>query len=382
MYEPARIPADEPDVQPTVQLSWPPVRYWAKTAGVILAMAVGLYLLGRLQGVLLVVLSSFVLALGLQPSIDWLVERGLKRWQAMAVVIVAGFLIAGAAAAAIVPVLITELDDIFAALPDLLDDLRAQGGVLAAAVDRVDWTAMLEGGAEGGGLLKSVTGMAGTVFNVVTVLIVTPYFAYSFPRIKRFWLRLLRREDRPEFLAMVNDSVDRIAGYIAGNLTVSAIAAAVSFVAFMLMDLPYPLALAFWIGITDLIPVVGVFLGAAPVLALASLDGTGMVIAAAAFIIIYQQIENYLIGPRVMKRAVDLSPPTVIVALMIGGSLAGFLGALLALPVAALIKVTIAEGLVARRVQEVRAANAATNGTGNGTGNGLLRRRSTARPLP
>ncbi len=363
-------PSPEPDTRPA--LSWPAPTYWWKVAAGVIGLVVAVHLFLRLQGVLLVVVASFVLALGLQPALAWLERRGLARWQAMAAVMLAGTAATGAALAAIVPVLIGQLDEIFATIPDILDEVRAGGGPLGDLVDRLDWTAVMD--AAGAGLLPAVGGMAGTVFNAVTVLILTPYFAYAFPSIKRFTLRMLRREDRPEFLRMVNESVDRISGYIAGNLVVSVIAVAVSFVALLALDIRFPLALAIWIGITDLIPVVGVFLGAAPVVGLAALDGTGVMIAAIAFIVIYQQIENYVIGPRVMKHAVDLSPPSVILALMIGGSLAGFLGALLALPVAALVKIVVTDYVVARRVHEVRTA--AVNGEA------ASRRPLATRPLP
>ncbi len=370
MLDTAAQPLDDRSERPALQ--WPAPSYWWTVAAGVIGLVVAVHLLLRLQGVLLVVVASFVLALGMQPAITWLEERGLARWQAMVAVLALGAAAAGAAVAAIVPVLIGQLDEIMATIPDILDDLRASGGPLADLIDRFDWTTVMD--AAGSGLLPAVSGMAGTVFNAVTVLILTPYFAYAFPSIKRFALRMLRREDRPEFLRMVNESVDRISGYIAGNLTVSAIAVVVSFGALWLLDIPFPLALAFWIGITDLIPVVGVFLGAAPVVGLAALEGTGTMIAAIAFIVVYQQIENYLIGPRVMKHAVDLSPPSVILAIMIGGSLAGVLGALLALPVAALIKIVITDYVIAKRMADVRTtaiADAAPR-----------RRPGVARPLP
>ncbi len=357
-----------------LNLVWPSPRYWFQIAAGIIGIVMSVFLVLRLQGVLLVVVASFVLALGLQPALAWLEKRGLARWQGMALVLLAGAAAAGAVLVALVPVLMAQLDEIIAAVPEVLDDLREGGGPLGTLVDRFDWSAVVDAG--GAGILPMMSGVAGAMFNTVTVLILTPYFAYAFPSIKRFMLRLLRREDRPEFLRMVNESVDKISGYIAGNLTVSVIAAVVSFGVFWLMGIPFPLALALWIGVTDLIPVVGVFLGAAPVVALAAGESTGLMIAAIGFIVVYQQIENYVIGPRVMKHAVDLSPPSVILALMIGGSLAGVLGALLALPVAALVKIVVTDYVIAKRVEDVR------NATLNGNRSAARRRPSQARPLP
>lgn len=357
-----------------VRLEWPSPRYWLQVAAGVLGLVVAIHLVLRLQGVLLVLFASFVLALGLQPALSWLEKRGLARWQAMALVVLGGAAATGAVIGSIIPVVIGEVDEIIASIPGVIEDLREGGGPLATMIDRFDWSAVMD--SAGAGLLPAMTGMAGAAFNVVTVLILTPYFAYAFPSIKRFMLRLLHREDRPEFLRMVNESVDRISGYISGNLTVSVIAAAVSFVALWLMGVPFPLALALWIGITDLVPVVGVFLGAAPAVALAAREGTGLMVAVIVFIVVYQQIENYVIAPRVMKRAVDLSPPTVILALMIGGTLAGGLGALLALPVAALVKIVITDYVVAKRMADVRTSSL------NGGRTTARRRPTEARPLP
>jgi len=106
-----------------------------------------------------------------------------------------------------------------------------------------------------------------------------------------------------------------------------------------------------WVAITDLIPAVGATLGAILCVIVAAFAGIGALVATAIFFIVYQQVENYVIVPRVMKQAIDLSPAAVILAVLIGGSLAGFAGALLALPVAAVIKVLIRDLLPVDRVR-------------------------------
>src|SRR5439155_4297466 len=106
--------------------------------------------------------------------------------------------------------------------------------------------------------------------------------------------------------------------------------------------------LPMWVAVADLIPAVGAVLGAIVAVAVASFSSVGDAIITAIFFIVYQQVENYLIVPRIMKRAVDLSPAAVIVSTLIGGSLAGFAGALLALPVAATVKVIVRDVLLNR----------------------------------
>jgi len=207
------------------------------------------------------------------------------------------------------------------------------------------------------------------------VLLVTPYFAMSMPGIKRWLVRLLRPRHREDFLGLLGESTDLMANFIVGNLVVSLIAGVVTWVGLTLIGVPYASALAAWVAITDLVPVLGALLGAAGVAAVAFVEAPDTLLWAMLLLVVYQQVENFLIAPKVMNRAVDLSPATVIIALMVGGSLAGLIGALLALPLAALIKVIVEGYIVQERIDKVRAEVA------NGD-RPVRRRRGRSRPLP
>ena len=149
---------------------------------------------------------------------------------------------------------------------------------------------------------------------------------------------------------MFEESVQRIGGYVSGNIGVSIIAGTGAFIALTIIGVPFAAALAMWVAIADLIPTVGATLGALAAVAVAAFSGWGQAVATIIYFVLYQQFENYVIVPRVMKKAVDLSPAMVIVSVLIGGSLAGFAGALLALPVAAAVKVVIKDVWLAGRV--------------------------------
>ena len=171
---------------------------------------------------------------------------------------------------------------------------------------------------------------------------------------KRWALRLLHREDRKGALELLNTASAKVSNYILGNLTISLIAGVVAGVGLGLIGVRSAIILAIWIALTDLIPIAGAFLGAIPAVAVAALDGAGPAIAIALLLLVYQLIENYVIAPRVMKNAIDLSPAAVIIAIMIGSSLAGVLGALLALPLAAVVKLLIEQYVIAPRIDSVR----------------------------
>jgi predicted PurR-regulated permease PerM len=175
----------------------------------------------------------------------------------------------------------------------------------------------------------------------------------------------------------VGESTDLMANFIVGNLVISVIAGVVTWVGLTIIGVPYALALAAWVAITDLIPVLGALLGALGVAAVAFMQSPETLIWAMLLLVVYQQVENFLIAPRVMNRAVDLSPATVIIALMVGGSLAGLVGALLALPLAALIKIVIQDYIVQERIDQVRSEVA--NGESVAR---RPRRKRGARPLP
>jgi len=285
-------------------------------------------------------------------------------------VLVTTALVAGALI--IVPTAIAQADAIAATLPEIRQELRDMGGLGAVVAERLEFSEMITEDQEV--VTRTVGTAAATIFNLFTVGVLVPYFAYAIPRMKNWVLRLVRREERADLLRLVNESTERISGYILGNLTVSLVAGVASFAAFQLMGLDFPLVLALWVALTDLIPIVGAFIGAVPAVAVAAQQGVGMVVAVAAFLTAYQLFENYVVQPRVMTRAIDLSPAAVIIAVMVGGTLAGVTGALLALSVAAMVKIGVEQYLISTRLDKVR-EDAATSSLPR-------RRRGHSRPLP
>lgn len=322
-------------------------RWFAYLGITAVLVIVVLFALVRLQGVLLVVAASMVIALGVQPFIGYLTRLGLSRASAMGVLLAGGVGLGGAVLAMGVPLVSTQLAAITERGPDIIDDMRRRSDLIDAVLSNVDMTSMLADG-------ETIGGFVSGMLNLITVAILAPYLAFSLPQMKIRVLRLLHREDRRDFIRILDEATDRLSGFIAGNLVVSVAAAVSSYIALKLIGAPYPAALALWIGITDLVPLVGVFLGAVPAVAITLVEsGQSEAVAVAVFILMYQQLENYLIAPRVMRRTVNLSPPVVIISLMVGGSLAGVLGALLALPVAALVQLLLDEFVIGVRIRKV-----------------------------
>ncbi|HWB88769.1 MAG TPA: AI-2E family transporter [Acidimicrobiia bacterium] len=372
----AGAPGDVGDSEPWQQ-NWPPPSYWIKVGLALIAAGVALFLLGVLKGILLLVIASFVLAVGLQPAVAWLEERGLRRGLGLAVVLMAILVVVGGMVAAALPLIVSQVTELVTRLPALVEELAAGDGLLSRLAAMIDLEGIANGQtADPAALFDVVGSVLGGVFNFLTVLLVTPYFAMSMPEIKRWLVRLLRPHQREDFLRVLGESTDMMANFILGNLVVSLIAGVVTWVGLTVIGVPYALALAAFVAVTDLIPVLGALLGAIAVGIVAAVEGTDILLWALALVIVYQQIENFVIAPRVMNRAVDLSPAAVIIAFMVGGAMAGLLGALLALPIAAMLKLVINQYVIEERMDKVRAEVVDTGGMME------RRRRRGARQLP
>ncbi len=359
-----RPQTDRPtDEQQLWRSQWPPYSYWARVGLTFIALIGLVALAWSLRGILLILVASLVLSIGLQPAIGWFERRGTTRGWGLAAVLAAGLVIFGGMAVLLVPFIVGQIGELIDGLPEFIEQIEQTGpSFLVQMIELTGIDGLLGNGgsgAESGGEtgidpLKILTDFGGALFSIFTVLIVTPYFALEFPAIRIWSVRLLRPSHREDFVRVLGESTDLIANYIVGNLVVSVIAGAVAFIGFQALDIRFALALAAWVAFTDLIPAVGATIGAVGVAAVVALQGGDRLIAAMILLFVYQMVENYLINPRVMKRAVDLNPATVIVSLMVGGSLAGLVGALLALPVAAMIKVVVFQLYVPERLEFVR----------------------------
>jgi predicted PurR-regulated permease PerM len=345
---------------------WPPVTYWMKvTAGVLLVVGLARVLLA-IGDILVLVLVSVVLAFGFQPAVAWLERRGLSRGWAVALGILAGGVVVGAFLGLVLPDVIRQLAELIRTAPEYFDRATRETGLLADLNERFDLQAKLQDvGAELPGTVLGLIGsFAALVFNSLTVLILTIYFTVNLPRMRAAVARLLGREDRDEFHGIFDEAVQRVGGYVLGNFAISVVAGVTSFVALLLIGVPFAAALAFFVALTDLIPTVGATIGAAVAAVVAAFAGIPELIATVAFFLVYQQVENYVIQPRVMRRAIQMSAPLVILAVLVGGALLGVVGALLAIPTAAIIKVAFRELYLEERLERVRTEELQTQDRG------------------
>jgi predicted PurR-regulated permease PerM len=306
--------------------------------------------------VLVLILVSMFLAVGLNPAVERLTRLGLSRGPAVTVVFFCVILAFVGFGAALVPPITEQITGFIDNLPGYVQQL--QGNARIAEFDRryhllqraqetiskPDFQQDLAQGALGLGKV-AITGL----FSTLTILILTLYFLSSLPQITTYFYRLAPRSRRAR-VALLGDAIlSRIGGYVAGQFTISIIAGATTYIFLLIIGLPYALALALIVAVTDLIPLIGATLGAVVVTAVGFLTGIPEGIACVIYFVVYQQTENYLVAPRVMRRSVDVAPMVTVVAALIGGTLLGVVGALLAIPTAAAIALIVREVIVPRQ---------------------------------
>ncbi|GAA1731771.1 AI-2E family transporter [Nonomuraea bangladeshensis] len=324
--------------------------------GVLTAIAIAQMVVNSLSTIILVVVAMF-LAVGLNPAVEALQRRGLVRRAAISIVfigVIVAFVLFGLA---IVPPVGRELADFIAAVPGHVNELRDHPALrqLDADYQIISQVATFVTTVLGPSLATGIMGASlvvlDGVFTTVTLLVLMLYFLGSLHTIKAYLLKLVPASRRERTSAISEEILTGIGGYVAGNVLISVIAGVVTWIFLSIVDVRYALALALIVALTDLIPLVGATIGAVVVSAVALLQSVPAGIACAVFFIVYQQIENYLIYPRVMKRSVDVTPAVTVIAALFGGALLGIVGALLAIPVAAAIALIIREVVIPRQAR-------------------------------
>jgi predicted PurR-regulated permease PerM len=329
----------------------------ARIVFTVSGIALLLYAIYRVRGVLVLMLIAVFLAVGLDPAVRRLEKRGLRRGHGVAAIFLGLIVFLLAFSLAVIPPLAGQVALFASDLPGQVRELAEQNPRLHDVIIENDIPQKLQDAVSSipsaiSNSFGSVLGIAGSVltalFNVLTVIILTIYFMLSLARIRAGSLRLVPKSKRQRVAELTDPILEKIGGYIAGQITVALIAGSLAFVFLAVVGVPFPVALALWVAIASLIPLVGATIGAIPAFVVAFFDSPTVGVATLVYFIVYQQVENYLIAPRIMTKAVDISPATVLLAALIGGSLLGFVGALIAIPTAASIKLIVQEVVIPR----------------------------------
>jgi predicted PurR-regulated permease PerM len=327
--------------------------------GVVLGVAVVLEVLWVTRSVLIWVLIALFLAMALNPAVEFLVNRGLRRGAAVGIVFVGAILAIAAIAATFVPTLVREVNDFADAVPGYIDDITSGRGRLGFLERDYQIVERARDAIEKSGV-GGVLGLSNTALNVtksilnavvavVTIAFLTLFMLLEGPNWVERIYSLVPEPARPRWRKVGGDIYRTVGGYVTGNLAISLIAGITSTGVLLGLGVPYAVALGLVVAILDLVPLAGATIAAVIVSAVGFLHSTTSGIILVVFFLLYQQFENHILQPLVYGRTVQLSPLVVLVAVLMGAELAGIVGALGAIPVAGSLQVILVDWLDFRR---------------------------------
>jgi predicted PurR-regulated permease PerM len=319
---------------------------------VAVAIVGALYFLYLIRTVLGMLFIAVFLAVALGPVVEVFVRLRIKRSMAILLTYLLLLAMVFGLGLLVVPPIVNGVNDFVGNVPHYVQDLR-DSKTFRKYDDRYKITPKLEQQAKklpthlseaASGLRDVTVGVFGTIVQLVTILVMAFFLLLD----GRRWLELLLREFGPEhgerFQRISGDVYRAVAGYVAGNVLISVIAGVSSYIVMRLLGIPFAVPLAVLVGFFDLIPLVGSTIAGAVVAVVAAIVGfPGKLIIWVVYLIVYQQVENNVLQPVVYRRTVAIHPLLVIIAVLIGGSLLGVLGALLAIPIAATTQIVVKE---------------------------------------
>jgi len=324
--------------------------------GALLALFLGQQLL-RVGSVVILVVVALFIAVGLDPAVQWLQRRGLGRSSALLAVIAVVLLALVLFFVALVPVISDQVTKIVDNAPAWLQQLQRNQqvqelddrfGVIAKVQDFItsgQWTSTLFGGVVGIGVA-----VLGFLVNTFLVTVLTLYFLSSLSRTKQALYGLAPASRRGRVIDLGERILASIGGYVSGAFIVAMAAGISSLVFLFVVGLgEYAVALAAVVTLLDVIPMIGATLGAVVVTAIGFATDPKIGLFCLIFYVLYQQVENYVIYPRVMQRSVNVPGSVTVIAALIGAGLLGVVGALLAIPTAAAILLIVREVVVPRQ---------------------------------
>jgi predicted PurR-regulated permease PerM len=325
---------------------WPMVRRGAAlTVGVVLILAAAgaVYVL---RDLVVQILIALFIAISLDPLIRFMLSKRIKRGPAVAVTWIFLLLVLAGVVWFVIAPLVTQATKLGGDIPQLLQDLRAKSAIFQDLEQRFHLEQRIrELGDDLPGVLARDALNAGrtllsALVSTLLIVVLSIYFMLDMPRLRRGAVMLTPRRHHATARFTVSTVIDKVGAYMIGNIIISIIAGVTSLVVMLALRVPFALPLAIIVAITDLIPLIGATIGAAVcvLVAAASVDNWWSAVGLLIFFIVYQQLENYVIAPRVLRGAVQVSAVGVLISALIGAALLGVIGAVMGVPIAAALK--------------------------------------------
>ncbi|WP_067506580.1 AI-2E family transporter [Actinoplanes sp. TFC3] len=318
--------------------------------GLVLATMLLLLLIRATSQVLTWIVVAAFFAVALHPAVNWVERRAAfgKRWLATLLVFLLALVLLGGLATLFIVPLIHEGSQVIADFPKIVQDARSGRGPVGGLIERYNLLEYAQNNADrfrqyasglGGSTLSLLRGAATSVAGVVTIFVLAYLMVLEAPKVVHGFLALFDEQRAERIRRVGHDCAKTITGYITGNLLISVICGALTYAVLAILGVPYAGLIALFVGLVDLIPLVGATLGAVVATLAAFVESTTAGIVVIIFFVLYQQLENHLLQPLIFARTVKVNPLTVLIAILIAVEVAGILGALLAIPVAGILQI-------------------------------------------
>ncbi len=313
--------------------------------GLFVAIFIGYWLVQRLRSLLVMLLVSVFLSFALEPAVNMLERRGIRRGFGTLITFLFTAMALGLFAYSIGAVLADQASTLIDEVPDYIvqieDFTRDQFGW------ELDTDELLAEFNEGGRASQIATDLAGNLFEIstrvlnalfqmLTVSLFTFYLLADGPRVRRSICSRFTPDRQAEILRGWDLAIEKTGGYIYSRALLAGLSALIHWIAFVIVGVPFPAPLGLWVGVmSQFVPVVGTYIAGIVPLLIALLDDPVSALWVLAVVFVYQQIENYLVAPRITAQTLEIHPAIAFGAVIAGASVLGAVGALLALPVAA-----------------------------------------------
>ncbi|PZU37204.1 MAG: AI-2E family transporter [Microbacterium sp.] len=361
--------------QPTPVTSEPARSFWARidrpfavglmvTLGALTAFVIGLAV-SNLSTVLIYIMLALFAALGLEPIVNRLMKLGVPRGWSIVIVVLGLVVVVVAVLWLIIPTVVSQISQFIRDIPTLIQSMQQTEWFQSLedmfGASLTDMLSALQSfltdpghlATIGGGALQFGVGLVAVVSGGFTTLVLTLFFLGSLPTMKQAFYRLTPARGRTNLAAMTEQITGSIGSYLMGQVTLAFANSVVAFILHALLGLPFPALMAVLAFLITLIPMIGsvLFWIFASIIALFTSPVAALIFA--LVYLVYMQIEAYVLTPRIMSRAVDVPGALVVIGALVGGTLLGLIGALVAIPISASILLIIKQIWVPRQDAKV-----------------------------
>lgn len=324
-------------------------------AAVLLAVVGVLWLAFRLSTIIFMVFVSLFVTVAFEPPVHFLAKRGWRRGPATGVVFLAALVLAGVFVASLVPLFVQQMERLINSIPGIVESfllfLQDTFGFDLSEINPEEVGRNLLNsvqdltGVVAGGVVGLASTLFGFLFFATTVALFSFYMIAELPKLQRTVLSFMPEAQQRRAMYIWDVAVEKMGGYVYSRLILAAVSATVTYLFLTFLGVPFAVSLGVWVGIlSQFVPVVGTYLASIlPALVALTFNDVGTAIWVVVFFVGYQQLENYLISPRITKRTMEIHPAISVAAIIIGGTLLGGIGVVLALPMAGIIQAIIGE---------------------------------------